>query len=71
MGFRNGIITAVALALYALVLAGVVSTDMFSQAAGREARGYGALMREVLAGDTHAALDKPTLVARAPQAVQQ
>lgn len=70
MGFRNGIITTVALALYALALGGIVSTDTFSHAAAKEARGYDALMREVLAGDTHA-MSAPTMVADAPQAVRR
>lgn len=39
-----------ALALYALALAGIVTTDTYSQAAGTEARGVHALVHEVLAG---------------------
>lgn len=46
MELRN-ILIIVALALYALAMAGIVSTDAYSQAAGAEARGLHALMAEV------------------------
>ena len=39
-----------ALALYALAMAGIVSTDAYSQAAGAEARGVHALLAEVRSG---------------------
>jgi flagellar basal body-associated protein FliL len=46
MELRN-ILIIVALALYALAMAGIVSTDVYSQTASAEARGAHALMAEV------------------------
>ncbi|TWI69644.1 hypothetical protein IP91_00714 [Pseudoduganella lurida] len=40
-------IIAAALALLAVVLGGIVNTDSYSRAAGAEARGVDALMRQV------------------------
>lgn len=48
MELRN-LLIIVALALYALAMAGIVSTDAYSQAASTEARGLHALMAEVRA----------------------
>ena len=64
MELRN-LIIIVALALYALAMAGIVSTDAFSQAAGTEARGLHALMAEVRASGND------PLLADAPQGVSQ
>ncbi|GGX94100.1 hypothetical protein GJV26_01575 [Massilia dura] len=63
MELRN-ILIIVALALYALAMAGIVSTDTYSQAAGAEARGLHALMAEVRSGG---AVDP--MLADAPRAV--
>jgi hypothetical protein len=63
MAIRN-LLIIVALAAYALAMAGIVSTDAYSQAAGAEARGLHALMAEVRSG--HAGQG---LLADAPQAV--
>ena len=49
MELRN-ILIIVALALYALLMGGIVSTDAFSQAAGAEARGLQALAAQMRAG---------------------
>jgi len=65
MELRN-ILLIVALALYALAMAGIVSTDAYSQAAGAEARGLHALMAEVQSGSSTGAV-----LADAPQAVAQ
>lgn len=58
MELRN-ILIIVALALYALAMAGIVSTDAYSRAAGAEARGQHALMAEV-----RSSADAPQAVAR-------
>jgi hypothetical protein len=50
MGHRDGIFAAVALTLSALAMAGVLHTDVYTQAAGAEAHGVAALERQV-AGD--------------------
>lgn len=63
MALRN-ILLIVALALYALVMAGIVSTDAYSQAAGAEARGVHALLAEVRSAPSVA-----PMLADAPQAV--
>ncbi|WP_338760642.1 hypothetical protein [Massilia sp. METH4] len=55
MELRN-ILIIVALALYALVMAGIVSTDAYSHAAGAEARGLHALMAEVRSANTQVAV---------------
>jgi hypothetical protein len=53
-----------ALALYALALAGIVNTDAYSHAAGKEARGVHALVNEVLAGRAQAFASTPEAVKR-------
>ncbi len=58
MGLRTTLLT-LALALYALAMAGIVSTEAYSEAAGSEARGVHALVSEVLAGGSHAELAVP------------
>ena len=50
MSYRETILTTVLLALCLLALAGIVSTDAYSTTAGAEAKGLGALQREVLGG---------------------
>lgn len=50
MGHRDGIFAAVALTLSSLALAGVLHTDIYTQAARSEANGVAALERQV-AGD--------------------
>ncbi|GGY60129.1 hypothetical protein OU994_14610 [Pseudoduganella sp. SL102] len=65
MELRN-ILVIVAIALYALAMAGIVSTDAYSQAASAEARGLHALMAEVRSGAGTGAMlaDAPQAVAR-------
>ena len=65
MGLKNGII-GLALALYALALAGIVSTDAYSHAASKEARGVQALVHELAGTPTETAM-----LADAPQAVNR
>jgi hypothetical protein len=65
MELRN-ILIIVALALYALAMAGIVSTDVYSQAAVAEARGVHALMAEVRSSGSGTAL-----LADGPRAVPQ
>jgi hypothetical protein len=55
MGIRDTVLATVALALCLLALAGIVSTDAYSHTAGAEAKGLGALQREVLSGTQLAA----------------
>jgi len=55
MSYRETILTTVLLALCLLALAGIVSTDAYSTTAGAEAKGLGALQREVLGGTQLAA----------------
>jgi hypothetical protein len=50
MSYRETILATVLLALCLLALAGIVSTDAYSTTAGAEAKGLGALQREVLGG---------------------
>jgi len=50
MSYRETILTTVLLALCLVALAGIVSTDAYSTTAGTEAKGLGALQREVLSG---------------------
>jgi len=50
MSYRETILTTVLLALCLVALAGIVSTDAYSTTAGAEAKGLGALQREVLGG---------------------
>ena len=50
MSYRETILTTVLLALCLVALAGIVSTDAYSITAGTEAKGLGALQREVLGG---------------------
>ncbi len=69
MGYRDGILAMVALALCLLALAGIVSTDAYSTTAGAEAAGYGALQREVLAGTQLAAAGAEAL-ASAPESAR-
>lgn len=47
MSIRDGIFTAVAVALSGVALAGLLGTDAYSQAAGAEARGLKALSMQV------------------------
>lgn len=68
MELRNGLVKVLivlALALYALALAGIVNTDVYSQAAGTEARGVHALVHEVLAGRAQ----DQAMLADAPQGI--
>ena len=51
MRYRDGIVTTVAVVLGAAALAGAVSTDLYSRAAGAEARGYQALDRQLEGSD--------------------
>lgn len=69
MGIRDTILATVALALCLLALAGIVSTDVYSHTAGAEAKGLGALQREVLSG-TQLAAASAADVASAPGAVR-
>jgi hypothetical protein len=50
MRHRNGIFTGLAAALSSIVLAGMVYTDDYKQAAQAEASGYDALFRRVAGG---------------------
>ena len=50
MGIRNAIFNAVAIALGGLALAGLLGTDVYSQAAGAEARGLQALSQQMEMG---------------------
>lgn len=61
MGYRDGILAMVALALCLLALAGIVSTDAYSTTAGTEAAGFGALQRELMGGTQLAAASAETL----------
>jgi hypothetical protein len=65
MSYRETILTTVLLALCLLALAGIVSTDAYSTTAGAEAKGLGALQREVLGGTQLAAA-----VASTPEAAR-
>jgi hypothetical protein len=47
MSIRDGIFTTVAVALSGVALAGLLGTDVYSQAAGAEARGLKALSMQV------------------------
>ena len=55
MSYRETILATVVLALGLLALAGIVSTDAYMTTAGAEAKGLGALQREVLGGTQLAA----------------
>lgn len=68
MKYRDGFFATLALALTSLALAGVVTTDAYSQAARAEATGVRALT-EVAAGTTLASVE-PALLAVAPVQVQ-
>lgn len=70
MGYRDGIVTTLALALSSVALAGIVYSDVYSRAAQTEASGYHALTKVVLSG---AADDKDTalLSAAQPETAQQ
>ncbi|WUR15518.1 hypothetical protein E7V67_010585 [[Empedobacter] haloabium] len=65
MGIRDTILTTVALALCLLALAVIVSTDVYSHTAGTEAKGLGALQREVLSGTQLAAASASEMAASA------
>jgi flagellar basal body-associated protein FliL len=65
MELRN-ILIIVALALYALAMGGIVSTEAYSQAAGAEARGVHALLAEV-----RSASSIEPMLANAPRAVSR
>ncbi len=69
MGYRDGILAMVALALCLLALAGIVSTDAYSTTAGTEAAGFGALQREVMGGTQLAAAGAEAL-ASAPESAR-
>jgi hypothetical protein len=62
MKYRDGIFSTVALALTSFALAGVVYTDVYSQAAKAEVSGVRALT-EVASGDVLACADTATLAA--------
>jgi hypothetical protein len=47
MSMRDGIFTTVAVALSGVAVAGLLATDVYSQAAGAEARGLKALSSQV------------------------
>jgi hypothetical protein len=68
MSYRETILATVLLALCLLALAGIVSTDAYSTTAGAEAKGLGALQREVLGGTQLAAAGAP--LASTPEAAR-
>ena len=63
MKYRDGIFATVAIALTSFALAGVVYTDVYSQAAKAEVSGVRALT-EVASGDVPACADVPALTVR-------
>jgi hypothetical protein len=63
MKYRDGIFATVAIALTSFALAGVVYTDVYSQAAKAEVSGVRALT-EVASGEVLACADTPALTVR-------
>jgi hypothetical protein len=51
MRHRDGILATVGVALCAAALMGIITTDVYSRAAGAEARGYQALVRQMEGSD--------------------
>ena len=68
MRYHETIWATVLLALCLLALAGIVSTDAYSTTAGAEAKGLGALQREVMGGTQLAAAG--AALASAPEAAR-